>query len=236
MLVGEDFDKIEWQMGDWLFLEPNAFIGDTLLSVLVIILAFRVRKISKDHAFYTNWFWFFIIFGIGLFMGGLGHFLWNYLGITGKYFSWYASIMAVFYIEQAMISLYPKPRIRLGMTNWSILKLLLAMGGLSLMIYKVDLTADVSKGLLIPSINSAIGMILSLVILTKHYEHKNWGEFKFFQWGVLILVPSAFFQFLKINFAPWFDRNDVSHVLLAVTVIFYFLGISKLRYRRQSLA
>lgn len=229
MLVGKDFEKIEWHFSGWDLLEPNAFIGDTLLFILALFFAFKIRKISKEDSFYNYWFWFFIVFGFSLFIGGLGHLFWNYWGITGKYFSWYSSIIAVFYIEQAMISLYPKKRIRLGLVNWSVLKLVLALIGLTVIINKVDVAADVSKGLLIPSINSAIGMILALVVLALHYQRIRTGNYKLFWIGVAILVPSAFFQFMKINFAPWFDRNDVSHVLLAITFVFYFIGVVKFK-------
>lgn len=229
MKIGEDFDKIEWQVADWNLLEPNAFIGDSLLFLLAIVLAFKVRKASDGTAFYKNWTRFFIVFGVSLFVGGLGHLMWNYWGITGKYFSWYTAIIAVYFIEQAMISLYPKKRIRQGLVNWSILKLILSLVGLTVVIIKVDLVQDVSKGLLIPSINSALGMILSLVVLGAIYQKNNVGDFKFFWIGIAILLPSAFFQFMKISFAQWFDRNDVSHVLLAITFICYTIGVLNFR-------
>jgi len=235
MLVGEDFQKIEWNFQSWELLEPNAFIGDTLLCMLALFFAFKIRKMRSEGTFYNYWYWFFILFGVSLFVGGLAHLFWNYWGIRGKYFSWYTGIVAVFYIEQAMISLYPKKRIRLGLINWSILKLLLAIIGLTVMLNKVDVAADLSKGLLIPSINSAVGMILSLVVLTMHYQRKKQGDFKMFWLGVFVLLPAAFFQFMKINLAPWFDRNDMSHVLLAGMFICYFLAIAKFRESRLKL-
>jgi hypothetical protein len=229
MRIGQDFDKIEWQLADWSLLEPNAFIGDSLLFALAIFLAFKVRKASDGTAFYKNWIRFFVVFGVSLFVGGLGHLMWNYWGVTGKYFSWYTAILAVYYIEQAMISLYPKKRIRQGLINWSRLKLILSLLGLSILIFKVDLSMDVSKGLIIPSINSALGMILSLVVLGSIYQKNKMGNFKFFWIGIALLAPSAFFQFHKINFAQWFDRNDVSHVLLALTFICYAIGVTSFR-------
>lgn len=229
MRIGEDFDKIEWQWAEWNLLEPNAFIGDTLLFILAIFLAFKVRKASDGTAFYKNWIRFFLVFGVSLFVGGLGHLMWNYWGISGKYFSWYSAIVAVYFIEQAMISLYPKKRIRQGLVNWSRLKLGLSVAGLTILILKVDLSMDVSKGLIIPSINSALGMILSLLVLGSIYQKNKLGNFKHFWIGIAILVPSAFFQFMKINFAQWFDRNDMSHILLAITFIFYAIGVLNFR-------
>lgn len=231
MKIGEDFDKIQWQLADWNLLEPNAFIGDTLLFLLAIILAVKVRRASDGSPFYKNWTRFFLVFGVSLFVGGLGHLMWNYWGVSGKYFSWYTSIVAVYFIERAMISLYPKKRIKNGLKNWSSLKLVLSLLGLTILIFKVDLSLDVSKGLMIPSINSALGMILSLVVLGSIYQKNAIGNFKYFWIGIAILLPSVFFQFMKINFAQWFDRNDVSHVLLAITFMFYAIGVLNFRKR-----
>ena len=227
MKLGQDFNKIEWQLGNLDLLEPNALIGDTFLCILALFIAFKVKKMTNKTPFHKNWFWFFTIFGLSLFIGGLGHLFWNYWGIQGKYFSWYTSIISIFHLEQAMIALYPKQRIRLSLVNWSIWKLLLALIALTIVIFKIDLTNNVSKGLLIPSINTAIGMILTLVVLANYYEQKKIGNFKLFWIGVLVMVPSAFFQFMKINFAPWFDRNDASHILLAITFFLFYWGIKK---------
>jgi hypothetical protein len=74
-----------------------------------------------------------------------------------------------------------------------------------------------------------MGMILSLVVLGSIYHKKQLGNFKYFWIGMAVLLPSAFFQFMKINLAQWFDRNDVSHVLLAITFIYYTTGVIKLK-------
>ncbi|MFM7664103.1 MAG: DUF6962 family protein [Bacteroidota bacterium] len=35
---------------------------------------------------------------------------------------------------------------------------------------------------------------------------------------------------IKFNLYPWFDRNDLSHVLLIIGVSIYFVGVKKLSY------
>lgn len=226
MLIGKDFDKIEWGFMGFDLLEPNAFIGDTILAVLAFYFAFKIRKIGFGYSFFNNWFWFFILFGIGLFIGGLGHLLWNYWGLQGKYFSWYSGILAVYYIEQAMISLFPDKKIGLTLINISIGKLFLAVIGLTVLIFSVDLSDDVSKGLVIPSINSAIGMVVALLVLPIVYKKEiPHNGLRYYMLAFFVMLPTALFQFMKINFAQWFDRNDASHVLMVISFIFYYLGI-----------
>ena len=93
MLIGEDFDKIELNLWGFDLLEPNAFIGNEVLFILAMYLAFRIKRISNNMPFYKFWFWFFIVFGLGLFIGGFAHLLWNYWGVQGKYLPWLSAIV-----------------------------------------------------------------------------------------------------------------------------------------------
>lgn len=227
MKIGEDYPKIEWQLGGWDLLEPNAFLGDTILFFIAVILAWKIRKQYPRHPFYNNWFWFFVFFGSGLLIGGLGHLFWNYWGLAGKYFSWYMGLFAVYFVEQAMFSIHPKRLIRIQLINASIAKLAVAGIILTAVIIKADLTANMSLGLLVPSVNSILGMIFSLVVLSVYYQKSGLGKFNFFWIAVLLMLPSAFFQFMKINPAQFFDRNDVSHLLIAFSFLLYYQGIRK---------
>ena len=46
MLIGEDFEKISCQLFGFDFVEPNAFIGDTIIFLVAIYFAFRVKKFN----------------------------------------------------------------------------------------------------------------------------------------------------------------------------------------------
>jgi hypothetical protein len=227
MKIGEDFEKIKWTFEKWEFLEPNAFIGDTFLFILAIFLALKISRVSDGSAFYNNWIKFYVVMGISLFMGGLGHLLYQYWGPEGKYFSWYTAIIAIYFIEKALLELHPSKNTKQYLTSLSIAKLILAITALTVVIMSQNLAVDSSKGLAIPSINSAVGMLFSLVYLGQLYQNKGLGNFNYFLLGVIIILPSAFFQFLKINFAVWFDRNDISHLLLAFGFIMFATGIIK---------
>jgi hypothetical protein len=222
MLIGKDFDKIDWNFFGWNLLDPNAFIGDLIILTIALYFAYKTHKTQHNTTFFIYWKWFFIVFGIGFFMGGIGHLMYNYLGLPGKYFSWYSGIVASFLVEKAMISIFPKISWRIILTRIALVKMIIALVVATTVYTTVDLKIDQSKALLVPTINSIIGLGLTLGALGFYYTKKIDSCFRYLWLSTLILIPSAFLQSLKINFHPWFDRNDASHVLLIISLILYF--------------
>ena len=62
MLIGRDFDKIEISFLGLDLLEPNAFIGDTIILITAIIIALKIKKFNHQNAFFKNWILFFLVF------------------------------------------------------------------------------------------------------------------------------------------------------------------------------
>lgn len=225
MLIGKDYPKIEFDLFGLELLEPNAFIGDTIILTIALILAYKTSKLSSQNAFFSYWKWFFIIFGFGFFAGGIGHMFYNYFGVPGKYLSWYSGIVASFFVEKAIISIFPIISWKPLLNKIILFKMLLAFFAASYVFATVDLTIDPSKGLVVPTLNSIIGLGLTLGFLGYYYQRKIDPAFRYLWLSTLILIPSAAFQSMKINFHQWFDRNDVSHILLITSLFMYFLCI-----------
>ena len=89
----------------------------------------------------------------------------------------------------------------------------------------LDLKVNPQLGLLIPSIASAMGFLTCLGYLGWRYARDINSSFRFFYWSVIVLIPSAFIQGMKISIAPWFDRSDLSHLLLLVVVLLHWNGV-----------
>ena len=90
------------------------------------------------------------------------------------------------------------------------------------LLINVDISNDPSIGLIFPALNSTIGLGFSLGILGYYYQKKIEGSFKYLWMSTLVALPSLPFQSLKINIHPWFDRNDFSHLLLVISLLFYW--------------
>lgn len=227
MLIGQDYEKIEWNFMGLELLEPNALIGDTIILLFALYFYFKLKKMNINTPFYSNWRMFYLLFGIGFFIGGFGHLLFNYTVLWGKYPSWFFGIVATYCIEQAMISIYPKISARSILVKLSQLKLIIALVGEICIILFSDLNAKIELGMIFPTATSVIGLSLSLGVLGVMYQKKIHPSFKYLWLSALILVPSAAFQIFKINFAWWFDRNDASHVLLIVGMILYYQTLKR---------
>jgi hypothetical protein len=227
MLIGKDYPKIEFDLFGLELLEPNAFIGDTIIFLIALYLAYKTSNLSIKNSFFTYWKWFFIIFGFGFFAGGIGHMMYNYFGVPGKYLSWYGGILASFFVEKAIISIFSKVSWKPTLNAIVVSKLVLAIIAATYVFATVDLTVDPQKGLIVPTLNSIIGLSLSLGVLGYYYQLKIDSSFRYLWMSTLILIPSAVFQAKKINFHQWFDRNDVSHILLITSMFMYFICIEK---------
>jgi len=224
MLIGEDFDKIEFQFLGLDLVEPNALIGDLIICFLSIYFAYKISSFHQTP-FFKNWKYFFITFSIGFFAGGLGHIFFNYWGVPGKYTSWFFGIISVFFIERAMLSIYPNEKVKSLLIKLFTVKFVVAILAELLVISFVYLDDDPSIGMRVVTANSTLGLIFCLAYLGYVYSKKITPSFLYLLYSVLIMFPSAIFVSMKISFHQWFDRNDASHVLLAVGLFFYFAAI-----------
>ena len=225
MLIGKDFDKIQFDFLGYHLVEPNAFIGDTLILIVSLFFAYKVSKLDRATPFFKAWKWFYIVFGVGFFMGGLGHLCFEYWGIKGKYFSWYSGIVSTYFVEFAMLSIFPILRIQKTLKIVSLAKMIIAFIVATAVFLYVDLNQDPQKGLLVPTLNSVIGLSFSLGYLGWYYSRKIDPSFKFLWISALILIPSAIVQGMKINIHPWMDRNDISHIFLILGLVLYYQTI-----------
>lgn len=233
MLIGADFPKIQFEFIGFDLLEPNTFIGDIFILFFSIYALYRLNKLPSKSSFYVYWKLFFVVFGISFLCGGLGHLLFNYWGVRGKYFPWYTSLLAVFFIEIAMISKHSNNILSKKIKRISFFKLIVAIILETGIFIFVDLSKTPSKGLIIPSIDSFLGLGLTLGILGYHYQKTISKSFQYFWISTLIMFPNLFIQGFKINIHPWFDRNDLSHLLLLISLILYLKAL--LNYQKDEI-
>lgn len=225
MLIGQDYDKLQWDVFGLHLVEQNTFIGDVIIFIVAIYFFFRIKRNFVLSPFNTNWMRFYLFFALGFGLGGFGHLFFNYLGLPGKYPAWFLGMVASFFIERAMISIYPKTEKRSLFNKLALTKLIVFSIAEIILLSTLDMEAKPERGLIIPTLSSVLGLGLALGLLGAMYQRKIHSSFKFLWIGALVIVPSAIFQALKINPAQWFDRNDVSHVLLLSGLIIYFQTI-----------
>ena len=224
MLIGRDFDKIEFSFLGLDLLEPNAFIGDTIILITAIIIAFKIKKFNHQNAFFKNWILFFWFFGTGMFLGGIGHLMFNYLGFNGKYLPWLMGIVSIYFVEKAMISLL-KDKQQPIFQKIILLKMILFLVLEILVFILLDMSKDHSIGLRIPAINSTLAFVFTLGFLGYKFSKNIDYNFIYFFYSVLLMLPSGIFIAFKINLHPWFDKNDFGHLILVLSLLFFYKPI-----------
>jgi hypothetical protein len=205
-------------------LEPNALVGDLLLFTISIMFYVQIRR-EATNLFVTYWSRFFLIFGISFIVGGFGHVLFNYTQAAGRIPSWYLGLLTPFWIEQAMILLWPQSKTRKLLQQISIIKTVFFLLGLTAYVLVRFNSLSLTTGMIFPTYNAVIGLGSSLGILAVIYQRRFANNFKYFWYGALSFFPSAIIQGIKFNLYPWFDRNDLSHLLLIIGLFFYYKGI-----------
>jgi hypothetical protein len=192
MLIGEDYPKIEWEVMGFQLLEPNAFIGDTIIALVAIVLFYKSRQLYQLNINCYNflWMWFFMVFGIGFFVGGEGYLLYNYLGIYGKYGAWFIGIFSSLLLELAMVSQLSKYKVQFE--KMVFLKAFIAVVSLTFLVTTTDLSATPLKGLVIPIINSFIGLLFALAYLGYRYTKTKSREFRYLYWSILVFYQLFF--------------------------------------------
>jgi hypothetical protein len=75
-----------------------------------------------------------------------------------------------------------------------------------------------------------MGVTFSAGFLGLHYYKVGLSShFIFFLIGVLVMIPSSAVFLFEINLFRWFDRNDLSHLILAIGISFFYAGILQLQ-------
>lgn len=235
MIIGQDFPKLEWSFMDYIILEPNTLITDTLMAFISLYLAYLLYKKELNNTFLTRWCQFFILFGISSFLGGLGHALFHYFGAMGKMPNWITGIVAIYLIEYAMAAEIIKDDFRKKYENFILLKMFVVFGIFFWIVSTLAIDEKPELGFLPVAIHTIVGVFSSAGIIGYSLSKTKHKSFKYFYWGVAIILPSAFFFLLKINPVNWFDKNDVSHVFITTGIIFFYLGASKVQNEKVKL-
>jgi hypothetical protein len=210
MNFGMDLIEFNW-MGLSLQ-EPMALITNWILASFSFFAFSRLEKgVSR---FQDLWKMFYLILGISMLFGGLGHFFFQYSGIPGKFPSWTLGVIAGVYASFAMISLMQHNKVRKILQVFVILKSAILL-----------LTAFLTMKFLFVAIDTSVTYLIFCGYLAFRLDRRNWEGIKFIYLGVLVLIPSAIIFGLQINLHRWLNKDDLSHLLMLGCIIFFFLGV-----------
>lgn len=227
MLIGVDYPKVEFELFGLELVEPNGFIGDVLIFILALYYFFKMKKLEgyDTNVFLKNWRSFYLWFGLSFLVGGFGHLFYKYLEIAGKTPSWYLALLAPYFIEQAMLSIYPKVEKRAIFMRISLIKLLVFVVLETILLLTLDISSAPEKGMHLVTISTTLGLVLCLGVLGSCYQKRIHLSFRYMWIAMFVLLFTAIPQLIKFNPHQYWDRNDLSHTLLLVTLVLYYQTI-----------
>lgn len=196
--------------------EPMALILNWLIAAFCFFAFSQLGKYRSEANFY--WRLFYLTFGISTVFGGLGHVFFQYTGFPGKYPCWILGCLANAFAAMGMLSFkgISTPKKIAFQFIW--IKFILLCSA-SLLTNKFIFTA-------IDAIITYIGYTgVYAYILMKRTEKAAFLKNMII--AVLILTPSSFIFILKINVHQWLNKDDLSHILMIITIYYFYRGLKQ---------
>ncbi len=202
-------------IGDWILSEPVTFLTDLLVSLTSFYALFGLylkNRVKTNRDIFR--ILFFLLMALSSLTGGFSHLLSEYIDKSLAYSSWITSLYAVLMLEVWALSFYDNKK---TLPVWVIMSVVFAIVATVLVM--------IFKSFNVIVVHSVIGVLgISLTIRASMASKFNKQIFRKFLYGVIFSVLSgiAFIPILKIH--DWFNNADFGHVLLAVSIYFFYRG------------
>lgn len=201
-----------------LFSEPVTSITDFMLAAVAFYFFYSIHKMESKKRSVINWSKFFLFLGLSTFFGGLAHaisdrennFIYDLVWLSMQL----SSGLSVFYAQSAAF--------RSEIRNRKTQKILHKVSFIQLLLFIPSVIYFFSFKVV--AINSSIGLI-ELVILFLPVGIQNWKHKALISAGVLISFLTVYVNSTKLSIATWFNYNDISHVIMFVSILMICKGV-----------
>lgn len=193
-------------------------LSDPLSSGMNWVLAvfcFYYCSRLKKAPFYVNKYWafFFFLFSISFFFGGISHLFFKYLGMSGKIPGWSMAALAASSGELAMISTIEGSRKR---------QISRVLSGGKLIGFAVLLCMDLSFAWVMAH-TAGFWAIMGIIF----YKRVKTGQtgYRFFLYGMLFLLLMAVVKIGQVAIGPdWLNQDDIAHFIMIGMYWAFFRG------------
>jgi hypothetical protein len=200
-------DKIEFNLFGYALLEPMAMITNGIV-VMSCLLAFTRMK----HARLIHWRIFFILFALASFFGGLSHLFWNYWEFYGKIAPWFFGVLATSFLTYAMVDLF-----RFDARTNNILSMIIGLKAALILFF-----AYANWNFLFVAVDTIGSLLLTCGLGSWFlYSKRALSSARFISYGVLVMLPAALIFLLRFDLHRWMNREDLSHILIAIGLLFF---------------
>jgi len=198
--------------------EPITTITDLLFAAICFYAFFRIRRL--EYTGRVKWYfkYYFLTLGIGAMFGGiLGHAFLYRLSPSWQLVSWVLSLISVALMVHALVEL-SKPLMKPWFTRW--------VSGINLLVLAFALFYTIWSLAFSPvKYYSIFGLVVVAGSLSYYIYQKTQER------GVVVIMAavgigciSALVFSFKWGLSPWFNHNDISHLILIFSAFGMYKG------------
>ncbi|MBI2259063.1 MAG: hypothetical protein HYU67_09200 [Flavobacteriia bacterium] len=208
----QSFEIVQLNIAGFSFQEPMALLTNWFIAAFCFIVYFFTPWAYSTSS--ESFKKFYLFLGLSTFLGGFGHFFYQYTGMLGKNPSWIFAVFAGFYIGKGILVYW---RDNIYYAFWH---RFLFFKSLFLLL----LTLSLQKFVFV-AIDAILTYVLYSGFIAWRISIREKKEMKYFVYGMFILFPSAFIFLMDINLHRYLNRDDLSHVLMFFCIIFFYFGV-----------
>jgi hypothetical protein len=198
--------------------EPITLITDLLLAAICFYAFFQIRRLDCSGSGKRYFKYYFLILGLGAMTGGLlGHAFLYRIAEEWKLVSWILIIGSVTLMIHALLEL-ARPYIKKGIVR--------IISRFNVLIFALVIFFTLWSMAFSPlKFYTIFGMVVVVGSLSYYIYHKTGNR------GGLILIGavgvgllSAIIFSFQWGLSPWFNHNDISHVILSFSAFHMYKG------------
>jgi uncharacterized protein DUF6962 len=198
--------------------EPITTATDLLMAAICFYAFFRIRQQESNGKIKGYFKYYFLTLGIATMTGGLlGHAFLYSLSPRWKLVSWVFTLISVAIISHALIEL-AKPLLKPGYSRL-VSRVNLLILSLALLYTLYTLAFSAVKYYTIFGMFVVVGSLSYLI----YQKTESRGVVKLMV-GVGVGLLSAFIFSFEWGLSPWFNHNDISHVILSFSAFSLYKG------------
>ena len=206
------------EIGDLRIDEPTTVVTDLLLAAICFYAFFRIRHLNSPGRIKRLFTYYFLTLGLGALSGGiLGHAFLYGLRPEWQLVSWILIIISIAFLAHALLEL-AKPLVRPGLTRW--------IGIINVLILSFAIIYTVWAVVFSPFKYYTIFGMVVIVGTLSYYIHKKTGSKGVvrFMAAIRLGIISAFVFSYEWGVSPWFNHNDISHIILSIASLIIYKG------------
>jgi hypothetical protein len=197
--------------------EPMTSLTDLLLSISCFYFFFGLQKFNEASIGQQHWQKFFLFLGVSTLLGALAHAIFerqNNLFYNSVWLIMQVSAgISIFYAQAAAFGQLSHQRTRQVMVTLSIIQFVIFIPSV---FYFFDFR--------VVAFNSLLAMTQMIVVFFPS-RIENWVYKTYISFGFFISFLTIYVHSQKLSFAKWFNHNDISHVIMYVSILLIFRGI-----------